>query len=365
MSNNSKITVGMIVNDLRKAGAERLVTDLAIQMKRSTDIKPHILVANTSKNNLMENLKDENIGVHSCGLSITHSSILPYAFKIKKIVEKFGIDILHSHLPFSTIASRFASLGHIPHITTYHSTRGNRSRSKKLADSLTHHFSDVEVFVSEGVRESYSRKNSRVVYNAINPDTVHERVRNVDESSIPCNNHHNETVFINIGRCVDVKNQTLLIDAISEMNDSNSHLYILGDGPNKELLEQRIIDDNLGDLVTMVGFVEDISPYLHMADVFVSSSKVEGLPTAHLEAMAAGLPIVSTDVPGSKEVVEHGHNGYLFSADDHTELVAYMQKFLDNPRQEMGMKGHKLVQSEFSIESVANQYVGIYHKILN
>ncbi|MCH7813976.1 MAG: glycosyltransferase family 4 protein [Planctomycetes bacterium] len=106
-------------------------------------------------------------------------------------------------------------------------------------------------------------------------------------------------------------------------------LVIVGDGPYREELVAAIVANDLADSVRLLGMRGDVASWLQAADAFVFPSRTEGLPNALLEAMAVGLPVVTTDVAGCRDLIEDGRTGLLVPVDDAAALAAAMLRLLD------------------------------------
>lgn len=117
--------------------------------------------------------------------------------------------------------------------------------------------------------------------------------------------------------------------------------------------------------VDMLGHVDSIADVMALAYVVVLPSYREGTPRTLLEAAAMGKPIVATDVPGCREVVQDGHNGFLVPCKDPKALAEAIEKILTNPElaAQMGKNGHQLVAQEFSVESVVQKTIKVYEQI--
>jgi len=163
-------------------------------------------------------------------------------------------------------------------------------------------------------------------------------------------------VLISTGRLIKRKGYQYLIPAIRNLDIK---LQLIGDGnlttELKQLVKQNKID------VEFLGKKnhKEIIKYLQKADVFVLPSLNEGMSNSILEAMACGLPIITTDTGGSKELIKG--NGFIVKKNNISELKDAMQKFIDNSKliKQMGNKSRKLVE-EMSWNNVADKYLGVY-----
>jgi glycosyltransferase involved in cell wall biosynthesis len=120
-------------------------------------------------------------------------------------------------------------------------------------------------------------------------------------------------------------------------------------------------------LVLAPGWQNDVIPWLAITDIFVLPSYREGVPVTVLEAMAMGLPVVATDVPGCREAVVAGETGFLVPPRNVDELVGAIQKLVEDPalRRRMGQAGRARVVQHFAVERVVEQYLGLYTELLS
>jgi len=172
--------------------------------------------------------------------------------------------------------------------------------------------------------------------------------------------------LISVGRLTPVKNHQLLLQMLVRL-PAAAQLVIVGEGPQRAQLQQQVRHLQLQDRVTLAGEVHDIKPYLSGAAVFVLGSRFEGLPLSILEAMSAGLPVVSTDVGGVSEAVIDGDTGYLAQAGDDRGLADRVRRLLDAPalRDTMGRQGRNHYLSTFTISRFRSQMLEIYGSIVS
>jgi glycosyltransferase involved in cell wall biosynthesis len=141
-------------------------------------------------------------------------------------------------------------------------------------------------------------------------------------------------------------------------------LVIVGDGPERPAIENYIRQHRLDDKVTLPGFREDIDALLREADVFLLTSRYEGISIALLEAMRAGLPAIGTTVGGIPETILDGKTGLLVAPDDHMALVKAMTTLAGSKarRDEMGKQGYAYFMQEFSLATMLARYQELYTK---
>lgn len=140
---------------------------------------------------------------------------------------------------------------------------------------------------------------------------------------------------------------------------------IVGDGPDRERIVYTIRDLGLDEVVTLAGYVppEDVRKYMERADIFLLSSLSEGIANAAIEAMASGLPVVSTECGGMGEVITDGTEGFLVPVRDPSAMASAMEEFIKDStlRARMGFSARERVLREFRIEDQADQFLALYH----
>jgi len=164
-----------------------------------------------------------------------------------------------------------------------------------------------------------------------------------------------------IGTLHEVKGQTYLIDAarIVAANGVRLKLHLIGDGPDQEMLESKVNQAGLGDLVVFEGRRDrhEIIQLLQAADILVAPSvptangRREGIPVVLMEAMASALPVISSRLSGIPELVKHEVNGLLTEPGDTAAIAAALQRLCDDDalRRRLGTAGQKTVEEHFNL----------------
>ena len=173
-------------------------------------------------------------------------------------------------------------------------------------------------------------------------------------------------VFSTIGRLVKRKNIEDLLHIIKQIQISNpSVLLIMGDGPEKDFIETRIQDLQLGGSVRLLGRVSDEQKYeyLNASDGYLSTAIHEGFGIVFLEAMDCGLPVICYDRGGQRDFLGNGRTGYLVELGNKAEFASRMKELLNSPSLRAGIRSHnKEYVKEFYIESVAEKYLSIFQE---
>lgn len=354
--------VGIFINTLNSGGAERLSLDLATELKAHSGIEPILIVAKSGGTH-WQAATENKIPVFSLDSSISMSGVPAAIRALRRFIIENDVDIIHSHLPYAHLVSRIACrVSGVAHVSTYHNVRSHKGRLKIEAEYRTQRFTQKIICVSNGVRNSYpDSKKMTVIYNGINVGDFAEKVAASNIEDLPQTVPNDKTILLHVGRCVRQKRQSDLIEMMTHLDDSEFHLIIVGEGPLRKDLEKKVSALELDDCVSIAGYVESTVPYYSAADIFVSSSENEGLPTTHVEAMAAKLPIVSTAIPGVKEIVGQGETGYLCPVGDPSLLADAVLEVLRTGPDKMGSSGRAFAEANLSIQTIVERHVTVYN----
>jgi glycosyltransferase involved in cell wall biosynthesis len=168
---------------------------------------------------------------------------------------------------------------------------------------------------------------------------------------------HNESGkrLLFVGRLAEAKGLPILLESLTLLKQSHADiiLTIVGDGPDRQKLEQLTVQLGLTQNVNFVGYKSqaEVRNYFQQTDIFVMSSFAEGIPVVLMEAMAAGVPVIATQIAGISELVENGVNGYLVPPGEPNILAERIEKLLSNHllRAIFGTAGRAKVETDFNI----------------
>jgi glycosyltransferase involved in cell wall biosynthesis len=193
------------------------------------------------------------------------------------------------------------------------------------------------------------------------PPTLRDRQR--AREALGLEDANQVTVFV--GRLSAVKRVDTLLQAWKNVHQvyPNARLLLLGDGPEHTVLQALADELDLGQTLTFCGAQPDVLPYLHAADVFVLPSASEGMSNALLEAMAAGLPCIVSNIGGNVDLISDGENGLLFlpGSVEHLNDVLLRLSRNDIERRDFGRRARETVEANFSMDRVTEKYVELYH----
>jgi glycosyltransferase involved in cell wall biosynthesis len=174
-----------------------------------------------------------------------------------------------------------------------------------------------------------------------------------------------------VGRLVLQKGLDILLPAFQQVVSSQPHLqwrlWLLGDGVMRAELETLAQQLGVAEQVKFWGPVNGVSDYLAQADIFVLPSRAEGMSNALLEAMGHGLPCIATRIDGNLDLIQHGLNGLLVTPDDTLELAEALINLVGNEalRQKVGKSAYQTIETEYSVDRVAQRYISLYETLLS
>jgi glycosyltransferase involved in cell wall biosynthesis len=169
-----------------------------------------------------------------------------------------------------------------------------------------------------------------------------------------------------VGRLSPEKNQALLVRAMTPLLDERRQLVVVGDGPERGALDALAAASLRGQFCHFVGARSDVERWLAAFDVFALSSTTEGLPLGILEAMATGVPVVSTAVGGVPDLIERGITGLLVPPGDERDLCRQLLFLANYPTASLrvGVAGRQAVLARHSVTQMAERYQALYEQVV-
>ena len=368
-----------IIPNLKKGGAERLVIDIIRILNQNASNQVKLILFEDKIEYEVDDIKKLiEIVPSKVELSITKKHQISI-IELQKTIELFQPDSIHSHLFEAEIVSRSCTFPKATWFTHSH------DRMKSLNDLSLFKIKskrDLTNYFEKRYLLKCYRKNGGNNFIAISED-ISNFLRTVlpkDLQSIqllqnaidlkrfekPMDfNKVRDNVFnmVSIGRLDKNKNHHFLIDVVLDLKNRKIpvHLTIVGEGDERISLQEKILQLNLSDQLSLVGLQEKVEMYLWNADMYVHSAITEGFGLTLIEAMACGLPVVCTDGKGNRELIQEGENGFMVG-ERNPKLVADKIELLlknDNLRLEMGEKARKFAQG-FGMEKYVESLLLLY-----
>jgi glycosyltransferase involved in cell wall biosynthesis len=244
-----------------------------------------------------------------------------------------------------------------------------RARKHRIAYRLMARFSDAVFAVSDQVRR-HCIDVDRIDANRV--QTIYNGLDLADwDSAARCDKAQGEVLIATAGNIRRVKGHDIFIRAAASIaaRFPEASFSIAGEVLDSEYfaeLQALVQELNLSDRFRVVGGITNLREYLSTADIFVLPSRSEGFSNAIIEAMAASLPVVATDVGGNAEAVKDGATGFIVPAEDPAALSAAIIRLLSDPLQAkaMGIAGRKLAGEMFTTEAMMGRIVATYKELL-
>lgn len=324
----NKIKIAIVLPYFGGGGAEKMAAQLAANINREEFDAAVFCVYGSPLGNHLERIVDENhVPIHYIGKKRGFS--LSAILRLFRKIDEFKPDVIHTHQYACLYAFFWPLLRRKPFYHTFHLPPELENR-RFLRRVITKALIGMKVMSPVAISHQNQKFLARyyrlseaeipVVYNPVELDKFDDLKPRTNP----------DFTFITAGRFSAQKNQKLMLRAFADFlgKGYDARLALLGKGEEEENLRTLAEELGVADRIDFVGFVVNVEDYLNNADVFLLSSDYEALPLALLEAMAAGLPIVSTDVGGVLDIVTD--NGILTAAGDMAGMVQAMEKlYLD------------------------------------
>ncbi len=359
-----------VVENLNRGGLERMVLDL-VRAQQAQGHRCQVLCV-FEPGSLAQELDGTGIALHAfgkrCGLDLRALAGL------RRAVRAHATEVLHTHNAVAHYLAVLATLG-LPLRRTVNTRHGmgalaRATRREGLYRAALRR-TDVVATVCEAARQDAVRRGILpaakvcVVTNGIRLEThapgSPERRRDLRRQlGLP----DTARVIGSVGRLSRLKDQATLIRAFAGVRarHADSALVLIGDGPLREELQCCAQDAGIAGNVHLLGDRSDVPVLLQGLDVFALSSLSEGYSMALLEACAAALPMIATDVGGNREIVRDGQTGLLVPAQDAPALAAALDRLLGDATLAAGL-GHAArawVERQGSLQAMAARYARLY-----
>ena len=288
---------------------------------------------------------------------------LTEVFWLRKYLKKQKPDVV---IPFTEGVYCFTILSllgtGIPIIASERLDPAAMSTTRKILKRLLLPYADWLVVQTQSIKEYFPKsiqKKASIIYNPVNDESL--------SPTLPSREGRLNRI-ISVGRLYPQKNQAMMIRAFAKVADEfpDWQLVIYGEGPLRESLE--LIFESLGmkDRVLLPGRTEHVVEELRKSKIFCMSSDYEGMSNAMIEAICVGLPVISTKVSGTEELIKDGENGLLVEIGDENGFGDCMSKLMSSAveRENMSVRNKKIA-GLFDIDYIVNQWMELINKVKN
>ena len=366
-----KIKVLHMLNTSDIGGAEKLLLDIC----RYTDKDKFDLIITSFQKGALENEFKRFSYVKKIDLNDSKQFSFKTLRRLNKIIKKERIDIIQTHLQKPDLYGFLLKLKN-PHVT-WIIKKGNTDdyRTKlfwRISNGFIHRFANLVIPTSNQVKEFTKKiefvpeKKFKVIYSGIDTAAMDLALKKDCSKKLKKELGFKKTdkVIISVGRLVYQKGFSYLIRIMKELTEQDKRykLLIVGDGPLKSKLESLILNLKVNDNVKLLGERTDVIDLLQISDLFCLTSVKEGIPITLMEAMYVGVPIVTTNVGGNKELVQHGQTGFLEKAKDISSIKQRIKQLLhkESIRKKFIENARKTILARFSIIKTTRNYEKVY-----
>lgn len=291
--------------------------------------------------------------------------------QIRRFIREKHVDVVHTHGYKTDILATLATCG-TPCVTvaTPHGWSVNAGMALKLYESLDRivfNFMDAVVPLSPDLLAGLERlpglrRRLHLIRNGVDLSDV-----DAAAASEGATRRDDLLVIGYIGQLITRKQVDTLIRAFHRLELPRRRLCIIGDGPQR--VEYERLASELGETarIAFMGFRDDRLRLMKGFDLFVLPSELEGIPRCLMEAMASGVPVVASDIPGNRDLVLDGTTGLLFRAGDDVGLARQIARLAQDSdlRARFGEAGRRLVREKFSAESMSASYLALYRRLVD
>lgn len=287
-------------------------------------------------------------------------------FWLRKYIKKQNPDVV---IPFTEGVYCFTILSllgtGIPVIASERLDPAAMSPSRKILKRLLLPFTDWLVVQTQSIKEYFPesiQKKTSIIYNPVVTDVFRE----IDNGQLKIENEGKLNRIISVGRLYPQKNQAMMIRAFAKVADEfpDWQLVIFGEGPLRAELEFLVSSFKLQDRVLLPGRTEHVIEELRKSKIFCMSSDYEGMSNSMIEAICVGLPIISTKVSGTEELIKDGDNGLLVGIGDEKGLATCMSTLMSMSEMRESMsKNNKKLASLFKMDNVVDQWLVLINNI--
>ncbi len=310
------------------------------------------------------------------------------ASKIIKTVKNSKLDLIHSHyaIPHATSAYMARDIVGVPYVVTLHGSdvhtlgldpayRPVVKHTVEKADAVT----VVSEFLKKKAHDELGiERDIHVIPNFIDVERFRRldgirlivesgcvSLRNAEEAKAL---NPDEKIMLHASNFRRVKRVVELIDILRIVVDHRPkvRLIIAGDGPTRIEVERKIESLDLCDNVHLLGVKSNMQEIMCSSDVFLLNSTLEGMPLVLLEAMACGLPVITTPAGGIPELVRPGKDGIVTKGFDSEEFAQAVIEMLDDDslRSKIGQAGRRRVEESFSADKIVRKYEAVFEEVV-
>ena len=363
------MVVAHVLSSLQIGGGERVTLELAGGQAAAGHDVMVVSLAGPPDGPLADSFRARGVSVHRVAKRGGFDPTL--SLRLALIFRRHGAKVAHLHNALPLIYG--ASAGRLAGAVVVHTRHGPRQSTGRQQWLLraAGHLIHAYVAVSPEVRDLAQRQHAcppgrlSIIDNGVDlqafaagPD---ERRAGRQALGLPAD----AWVVGSVGRFAPEKDYPFLVRAAAPLLGAGARLLIVGAGAEMDAIKAQVATEGVGAFVSLPGARADVPRCLAALDVFVLSSRMEGMPLAVLEAMASGLPVVATAVGGLPGLIDDGQTGFLVPSGDEAALRARLAMLRDQPEvaRAVGARGRDRVAVGHSRDTMVRQYLDLYRRL--
>lgn len=357
-------------------GAERWILALAKNYINNPEVDCRLAVSSETQNqNISVYEKYREFGLHAYKVSMKGRFDPNGIWSLKKLIEREGIDIIHTHGYKSDIFGLIAAkLTRKKIVATSHGFENVKDLKLQFFIKL----GGIALRYCDAVSPLSAELTNDIARIKVKPEKIHLIINGVDLDEVetfrsaqnePAKEFQRKEKIIGyIGQLASRKNIATLIDAFDLLYKvrKDVRLLLIGDGPLRNDLEQKAKLLESGSHIEFLGYRDDRLQFVKHMDIFCMTSSLEGIPRCMMEAMAMGRPAVAFQIPGIDKLIIDKETGLLATYGDIEALVKSWQIILSDQEfaAKVGMAGRRHILEHFSARRMADEYAVLYKKML-
>lgn len=376
------VTVISFIEWFNKENVEFLKDDMECEVHIACDFKYMNDTDEKRTKAYIQRLKDMGIILHQIDFDrspLGKRNLNAYR-QLRKLMNQTRFDLIHCHTPTAAVLIRLAAQKTRKKGTvvmyTCHGFHFHKFASKKNwllyypVEKVLSGFCDYLVTINKedyAMAKTFQTKQVRYIPGVgVDIENIKNTTVNKTEIKQGLGIPSDSIMILSVGELIERKNHEVIIRALAQMNNQNIYYVICGKGPLKEYLINLAKESGVSEKVLFLGFRTDVAKLCHVADISAFPSRIEGLGLAGIEAMAAGIPVVSSNVHGIVDYVIDGETGYTCAPDDIKGFAKNLEKLADDAvlREKMKERCFKVVE-QFEIKNALNKMWDIYREILS
>jgi len=360
-----KIKILFTIPNVEISGAER---QLILLVKNIDKIRFDVSVCSIDGGGPLTDCINK-LGITCYEIKRSKSFDISRLTKLYKIIKTnrydFIVPFCWSAIQYTRLASLFLP---VKHIACERGSDYDLLNLDSIISIILEPISDLIIFNSKVQMDKYSEKFRfkkiplKTIVNAIN---VNDFQSKIDKSLLKQLNLPPETMLLGtIGNFSEHKNFEMFIDVCANLSKKFDYLHFIavGDSASRKSYEAIVESRNLGKKISFLGYVKEIDKIISNLDMFLLTSIWEGMPNVIMESMASKVPVISTDIDGARELIDHGINGYLVKSKDVNGMVNTISNIISSydDIDNITDNAFEKISNDFSIDKMVSKYQDIF-----